>query len=90
MCAEGIDNQYDVSFTIAKNPQYSIEKDQIKLLTATDSEATLIPYFKRNNRFDDNPLASAMAVWFPKENIKSAAEIQVITENRLYGYYGLY
>jgi len=90
MCAEGIDNQYDVSFTIAKNPQYSIEKDQIKLLTATDSEATLIPYFKRNNRFDDNPLASAMAVWFPKENIKSAAEIQVITGNRLYCYYGLY
>lgn len=54
------------------------------------SEATLIPYYKRNNRFDDNPLASSMAVWFPKENIKNAAEIQRITGSHLYGYYGLY
>lgn len=90
MCAEGIDNQYDISFTIAKNPQYTIAEDCIKLLTTANSEATLIPYYKRNNRFDDNPLASAMAVWFSKENIKNTAELQAITENQLYGYYGLY
>ena len=90
MCAEGIDNQYDLSFTIAENPQYTIVREQIKLLTASNSEATLIPYYKRNNRFDDNPLASSMAVWFPKENIKNAAEIQRITGSHLYGYYGLY
>ena len=90
MCAEGIDNQYDLSFTIAEHPQYTIAQDQIKLLTAAGSEAVLIPYHKRNNRFDDNPLASAMAVWFPKENIKDAARMQEITGNHLYGYYGLY
>jgi len=90
MCAEGIDNQYDLSFTIAENPQYSIEKDRIRLLTAANSEATLIPYYKRNNRFDDNPRAAGMAVWFPKENMKNTAEIQTITGNQLYGYYGRY
>jgi DUF1680 family protein len=90
MCAEGIDNRYDLSFTIADNPQYTTIGDRVKLLTAAGFEATLIPYYKRNNRFDDNPLASAMAVWFPKENIKNTAEIQAITGNQLYGYYRLY
>lgn len=90
MCAEGIDNHLDVNFTIAENPQYKMNKDQIQLLAADGREAVLIPYYKRNNRVGDDPKASAMAVWFAKENMKSLSEVEAITGPHLYGYYHLY
>lgn len=90
MCAEGIDNGGDTSFTIGANPQYTVDENRIRLLTANRSEATLIPYYQRNNRVCADPGASAMAVWFSKENMKPAAEIQGITGSQLYGYYALY
>ena len=90
MCAEGIDNGGNISFTIASDPQYTIEGDRIRLLTADRSEVVLIPYYQRNNRVSEDTEASAMAVWFSKENMKKIDEIQSIIGNQLYGYYKLY
>ena len=87
MCAEGIDNHGDISFTIAEDPKYSIASGCISLLTTNHTEAILIPYCKRNNRVSEDPRASAMAVWFHKENMK---DVKNITADHLYGYYRIY
>lgn len=90
MCAKGVDNGGNVSFTIAADPQYAVSTDCIRMLTADHSEAVLIPYYKRNNRVIEDPKTSAMTVWFPKENMGKATEIREITGDHLYGYYALY
>ena len=55
MCAKGVDNGGNVSFTIAADPQYAVSTDCIRMLTADHSEAVLIPYYTRNNRVIEDP-----------------------------------
>lgn len=90
MCAEGIDNGLDVSFTVSEDPRYAVQGDTITLRTAAGTQAVLIPYYRRNNRVSGDVKASAMAVWFNKENMKNVKEIEDITGGHLYGYYGIY
>ena len=90
MCAEGIDNGLDVSFAVSEDPRYAVQGDTITLRTAAGTQAVLIPYYRRNNRVSGDVKASAMAVWFNKENMKNVKEIEDITGGHLYGYYGIY
>lgn len=89
-CAEGVDNGGDVSFTLAENPQFTVKDSTIHALTANGGSATLIPYYLRNNRTSDAVEDSKMAVWFKKENVKSADLIAEITKDHLYGYYKIH
>lgn len=90
MCAEGADNNGKVDFVLAENLKFRIEEDCIKTQTAEGNEVVLIPYYKRNNRVNDNQEDSKMAVWFDKKNMKNPAQITKITGDNLYGYYKLH
>lgn len=86
-CAEGIDNGGDTDFIIAEYTDLIICDDNIKVKTKNGDYALLMPYYKRNNRVNENQSDSKMAVWFEKENCKSTEEIEKITGDNLYGYY---
>ena len=90
MCAEGADNNGNVDFILAEDPQCRVDGDCIKVKTADGNEAVLIPYYTRNNRISENPEDSKMAVWFRKENMQDVSAIQKITKDNLYGYYKIY
>lgn len=90
MCAEGADNNGNVNFVLSESPEYRVEGDCIKAKTTDGNEAVLIPYYKRNNRVNENTQDSKMAVWFTKENMKDASNIKDITNGNLYGYYKQY
>ncbi len=90
MCAEGADNDGNVDFVIAENPEYHVIGDCIKAKTNTGKEITLIPYHKRNNRVSEDPNDSKMAVWLLKENMKRGEQIDEITGDNLYGYNKIY
>lgn len=86
MCAEGVDNNGGVDFTIAENSELSVLDDCIKVKTMDGNEATLIPYHKRNNRISENPDDSKMGVWFKKQNMSADLQNEKTGDN-LYGYY---
>lgn len=90
MCAEGADNNGNVNFVLSESPGYRVEGDCIKVKTTDGNEAVLIPYYKRNNRVNENTKDSKMAVWFTKENMEDASNIKYITNGNLYGYYKQY
>ncbi|MBE7025237.1 MAG: hypothetical protein E7408_04185 [Ruminococcaceae bacterium] len=88
MCAEGADNNGNVDFVLAENPDFCVCGDCIQAKIAGGNEAVFIPYYKRNNRVNENTDDSKMAVWFHKENMKS--KTKKITNDNLYGYYEVY
>lgn len=90
MCAEGADNNGKVDFILAENPKCRVDGNCIKVKTADGNEATLIPYYKRNNRVSENTDDSKMSVWFDKENIQGISEFRNITGDNLYGYYKIH
>ncbi|MBR3893929.1 MAG: glycoside hydrolase family 127 protein [Clostridia bacterium] len=73
-CAEAIDNNGSVGFTVAQNPSLSISGGNVVGKTADGSEFTLIPYYRWCNRH-----GGAMQVWFPY-----AASLPTPTEGILY------
>ena len=85
-CAEGADNSGAVDFVIADNTKPVIVGENIEIKTADGNKATLIPYYKRNNRVSDNTSDSKMAVWFKKENMPNVTD----TKGKLYGYYKIF
>ena len=87
MCAEGVDNNGNVDFVLAENPEYRVEGDCVKAKAINGDEIILIPYYKRNNRVSNNADDSKMAVWFLKENMCQEELIDKVTGNNLYGYY---
>ena len=89
-CAEGADNGGKTSFTLAQDPKFSFDGNNIKALTDEADTVTLIPYYTRNNRVSDVTSNSAMAVWFKKQNAATPEQIAQITKDNLYGYYKLH
>ena len=90
MCAEGADNNGNVDFVLNENSEYRVEGDCIKAKTIDGNEAVLIPYYRRNNRVNENAEDSKMAVWFSKDNMEEVSKIKDITNGNLYGYYKQY
>lgn len=89
MCAEGVDNNGDVDFTVAENAELTIDGDYIKAKSSDGNEVILIPYYKRNNRLSDNPDDAKMAVWFKKQNMDEDSQNEKTGDN-LYGYYNVF
>ena len=87
MCAEGVDNNGEVDFVLAENPEYYVKQGNICAKTADGREVVLIPYYKRNNRVSEKTDDSKMAVWFVKSNMEDSMKV---TDENLYGYYRKY
>ncbi len=87
MCAEGVDNNGEVDFVLAENPEYYVKQGSICAKTADGREVVLIPYYKRNNRVSEKTDDSKMAVWFVKSNMEDSMKV---TDENLYGYYRKY
>lgn len=73
-CAEAIDNNGSVDFTVAQEPDLSLVKNNVTGKAADGSLFTLIPYYRWCNRH-----GGAMKVWFPY-----AAPLPTQTEGGLY------
>lgn len=84
-CAEGADNDGNVDFTVAEKCSLFVHDDKIHIDTTDGAKATLIPYYQRNNRVNENVSDSKMAVWFKKENMN-----QIDTKEKLYAYYKIH
>lgn len=84
-CAEGADNNGKVDFTLAENTNLTVSNDTINATAQDGTEILLIPYYKRNNRVNENTNDSKMAVWFKKQNMTYKD-----TNDNLYGYYKIH
>ena len=73
-CAEAIDNNGDVDFTVAQNPDLALSNGNVTGTRADGSRFTLIPYYRWCNR-----AGGAMKVWFPY-----AASLPALPEGDLY------
>ena len=84
LCAEGIDNDGDVEFTVAEDPQLTVDGDVVTGKTADGKTFRLIPYFRwcnRNNELTD----SKMAVWFKQAAMPDATVLNAKLQGALYG-----
>ena len=70
-CAEGIDNDGNVEFEIAVNPNLELVDDKVVGKTSDGKEFTLIPYHLWGNRRTENQADNVMAVWFRQQDMLS-------------------
>ncbi len=82
-CAENVDNPAGVDVTLAKNPAFVREGDNIRANTADGGEVVLMPYYRWANRAD----AHAMRVWFRQEGLTAD---DITEENWKGGLYDVY
>ena len=88
MCAESLDNDGRVDFTIAQSPALSLEGDEVTGQTADGHTFRLIPYYRWCNRNTDSH-AARMAVWFPQEAMPDSDTLTKAMAGRLYANYDL-
>jgi len=86
MCAEGIDNNGNVDITIAKNPQFETNGENVTGSSFDGNQFYLIPYYKWCNRIINNDSAK-MKVWFCQQDMLKPSELAQTIENKLYGIY---
>ena len=84
LCAEGIDNDGDVEFTVAEDPQLTVDGDVVTGKTADGKTFRLIPYFRWCNR-NHEPTDSKMAVWFKQAGMPDATVLNAKLQGALYG-----
>ena len=74
----------DVEFTVAEDPQLTVDGDVVTGKTADGKTFRLIPYFRwcnRNNALTD----SKMAVWFKQAAMPEDAVLNAKLQGALYG-----
>ena len=84
LCAEGIDNGGDVEFTVAEEPELTVDGDTVIGKTSDGKEFRLIRYYTWCNR-NNEPTDSKMAVWFKQANMPDAAVLEAKLGGKLYG-----
>ena len=84
LCAEGIDNDGNVEFTVAEDPQLTVDGDAVTGKTADGKTFRLIPYFRWCNR-NHEPTDSKMAVWFKQTAMPEDAVLNAKLQGALYG-----
>ncbi len=82
-CAENVDNPNGIDVTLAADPAFVVEDENIRAKTADGGEVVLIPYYRWANR----PEAHAMRVWFRQEGLM---ENDITDENWKGGLYNVY
>lgn len=86
MCAEGIDNNGFVDFTLAERPDFELAGENIYANDESGNRICLIPYYKWCNRTIE-PTDSKMAVWFKQQNMRSLDVLSNEIGEKLYGVY---
>ena len=86
LCAEGIDNNGNIEFEIAKKPQLEATKTGAKGKTADGNEFILVPYYNWGNRNNEDE-ETLMAVWFKQEGMYSDEKLDNYLNGKLYGNY---
>lgn len=79
LCAEGCDNDGDVSRPVQYPPAVRVTDNGVVVTRADGGTMTLIPYYRWNNRGNDK-----MAVWFPAPGLECSKFNTDGWENRLY------
>ena len=86
LCAEGVDNDSVVDFTINAEPNLTWHGDKAEGLTKDGKKFTLIPYHKWCNRSGEDE-ETKMAVWFNQDNMLPANVLSDAINGKLYGIY---
>ena len=84
LCAEGIDNDGDVEFTVAEEPGLTVDRDSVIGMTEDGKIFRLIPYFRWCNR-NSEPNDSKMAVSFKQAGMPDAEILDTKLNGALYG-----
>ncbi len=82
-CAENVDNPAGVDVTLAVDPAFVFEGENIRARTADGGAVVLIPYYRWANRAE----AHAMRVWFRQVGL---TENDITTKNWKGGLYDVY
>lgn len=70
MCVEGADNGGNVDKTLASFSSLERTGENVTAESFDGEKIFYIPYWKRNNRVNDNTDDSRMAVWLPMQNME--------------------
>ena len=87
MCAEGFDNDCDVDFVIAKEPNLRCDGDRVIGLRADGGAFTLIPYYTWCRRESEHQEQRRMNVWFRQEDMLSCETLDSTMKGALYENY---
>lgn len=87
LCAEGMDNDGDVEFTIAEDPGLTADGDCVTGTTEDGTSFRLIPYYRWCNRDEGKPTDAKMAVWFRQAGMADSAALAAKLNGALYGVY---
>lgn len=85
-CAEGFDNDGNVDFEIAKDPELKVEGQNIVGKTSDGKKFTLIPYYLWGNRVGSQD-DKKMRVWFAQQDMPCEEQLAKTIKDDLYADY---